>query len=206
MRIYIVRHGESGNNATNKHNSPDTPLTEKGIQQAHAVGKRYEKKPIKAIFSSDYKRAHETAAIINSYLDKDHHVHPGLRERKRPTIVEGKQKDDPEVIRISELIEKNAHDPHWHYSDEENVHDMYARARSVLKELTEYPYNEIMMVSHKHFTRMLIMASLFEEKLARELFMHPQIYFAKRNAGVSILEKDKKGNIILATWNDFSHL
>lgn len=67
MNIIFVRHGESEHNAkvTDKE---DSKLTEKGIKQAEAVGKKLRKYNISTIYTSNLLRAKETGEIISKIL------------------------------------------------------------------------------------------------------------------------------------------
>ena len=72
MNLIIVRHGESVANSKeidqgNKDEWSDTPLTEKGLNQARAVAQRLKDEDIKIIFTSDLKRAKQTAEEINKF-------------------------------------------------------------------------------------------------------------------------------------------
>ena len=76
--IYLMRHGAD---------SPDrcggwSPygLTDKGINQVHAVGKSFRCKGIEAIFSSDLLRAKESAEIVAAYLQLPVTYLPQFRE------------------------------------------------------------------------------------------------------------------------------
>ena len=75
INIILVRHGESLANAQdisqgNNDEYSDTPLSKKGKEQAIKVAERLKKEPLDLIYSSDLKRAKETAEIINTL----HHV------------------------------------------------------------------------------------------------------------------------------------
>ena len=71
--IYLVRHGETvWNKMSRLQGRLDSPLTPRGIQQAHAIGEtlRHEIKDIRdvSIETSDLGRARETAKIIADVL------------------------------------------------------------------------------------------------------------------------------------------
>lgn len=87
--IYIVRHGESEANVAGLHGL-DTPLTQKGKEQAKELLKQLKGIHFDAIFSSPLVRAKETAAIIA----KEHKLivlsKEALRERNEG-ILSGKE-------------------------------------------------------------------------------------------------------------------
>lgn len=72
-RIYIVRHGETEWNKMQRSQgcSNDIPLSEEGIKQAKAIAKRLKNEKIDLFFSSNLKRAYETARIISKEHNKD---------------------------------------------------------------------------------------------------------------------------------------
>lgn len=65
LQVYLVRHGETIWNAERRiQGQSDSPLTEKGQQQAHQVGERVKRLGITQIISSDLGRTQQTAKII----------------------------------------------------------------------------------------------------------------------------------------------
>ncbi len=79
--IILVRHGESEANAAHIYaGQNDTPLTDKGREQAKTTAKLLKDKNITKIFSSDLSRAHDTAKIIADTLGLDIETSPEFRE------------------------------------------------------------------------------------------------------------------------------
>lgn len=62
--IHLVRHGETPGNARRFLQFPETPLSERGIEQARRLGERLARHEVARILSSDYARAEATAACI----------------------------------------------------------------------------------------------------------------------------------------------
>jgi broad specificity phosphatase PhoE len=81
MRIYLIRHGETVFNASRTIQFPDTPLSERGLDQARRVAERLRELPITAILSSDYARAHATAQAVQAVTGAPLQVRESLRER-----------------------------------------------------------------------------------------------------------------------------
>ena len=70
QKLYLVRHGQSEWNYQKKvQGQQDTILTEQGRIQAKKLGHRLKKENIDAIYSSDLKRAYETANIIGKEIN-----------------------------------------------------------------------------------------------------------------------------------------
>jgi 2,3-bisphosphoglycerate-dependent phosphoglycerate mutase len=64
LPIYLIRHGETALNATRILQPPDTPLSEVGLAQAQALGKRLKTQHVDAVLTSDLRRAMQTAQAI----------------------------------------------------------------------------------------------------------------------------------------------
>ncbi len=81
MSILLIRHGETALNAARTVQHPETPLNERGIGQARRLAERLAEFPIAAIVSSDYQRAHMTAAAIADVTGLPVTIQESLRER-----------------------------------------------------------------------------------------------------------------------------
>ena len=80
--IYVVRHGQAKGNKNNVLlGQLDVPLTKVGEAQAEKAGDLFKKKKIDLIYSSDLKRAFETAGIIAEKQNKKVIKEKLLRER-----------------------------------------------------------------------------------------------------------------------------
>jgi broad specificity phosphatase PhoE len=79
--ILLARHGESDWNAARRwQGHADRPLTEKGRMQAEALARRIEHVDLDAVFTSDLRRARETAEIVARRQAIRVEVLPALRE------------------------------------------------------------------------------------------------------------------------------
>ncbi|MHA6310120.1 MULTISPECIES: 2,3-diphosphoglycerate-dependent phosphoglycerate mutase GpmB [Pantoea] len=81
LQVYLVRHGETVWNAERRiQGQSDSPLTEKGEQQAHQVGERVRSLGITHIIASDLGRTRHTAEIIADACGCVVTLDPRLRE------------------------------------------------------------------------------------------------------------------------------
>ena len=64
MTLLLIRHGETALNVARVLQPADTPLSERGIQQAEALARRLAAMNVSAILSSDLPRALRTAQAI----------------------------------------------------------------------------------------------------------------------------------------------
>ena len=81
MSIFLIRHGETALNAARVVQTPDTPLSERGIAQAEALGRRLAGIGVAAILSSDLPRALMTAEALRAATGAPISLDPGLQER-----------------------------------------------------------------------------------------------------------------------------
>ncbi|HXZ84235.1 MAG TPA: histidine phosphatase family protein [Myxococcota bacterium] len=81
MSILLVRHGETASNAARILQTPDIPLSERGLAQAERLGARLAQLGAEAIVSSDYARARMTAERVQAATGAPLELWPELRER-----------------------------------------------------------------------------------------------------------------------------
>jgi len=80
--LILARHGETEWNRDGRFQGhADPPLNETGRTQARQLAATLADEPIDAIYSSDLRRAHETAQIVAASKGIDVVVDPDLRER-----------------------------------------------------------------------------------------------------------------------------
>lgn len=64
LELWLVRHGETTHNAEQRIQGQfDSELTELGVAQAKKLAPRLKRQPFDAVYSSDLKRAHDTAKL-----------------------------------------------------------------------------------------------------------------------------------------------
>ncbi len=81
LQVYLVRHGETQWNAERRiQGQSDSPLTDKGVQQAWQVAERARTLGITHVISSDLGRTQQTARIIADACGCDVTLEPRLRE------------------------------------------------------------------------------------------------------------------------------
>ncbi len=79
--LLFARHGETDWNREGRFQGhADPPLNEAGRAQARELAERLQDVPLDAVYSSDLRRAHETAEIIAAAKGLPVVVEPGLRE------------------------------------------------------------------------------------------------------------------------------
>jgi broad specificity phosphatase PhoE len=81
MAIFLIRHGETASNAARIVQTPETPLSARGIEQADRLARRLAPLGVAAILASDLARAQMTAERIHSVTNAPITLDPGLQER-----------------------------------------------------------------------------------------------------------------------------
>jgi broad specificity phosphatase PhoE len=173
QHFVVVRHGESRTNATNTFqagNQYDSdPLTPLGAEDADRLAQRLVFLPVELVVSSSYLRARTTAARIaessrvphvipvrkNSTWvdlaadDPDVRNHDALlREIDVPTELQGLRFQDPRARAIQHAALAVAEQPDAHYSDEENLHDLWRRAEEIRRYLEARTERLTVVVAH----------------------------------------------------------
>jgi broad specificity phosphatase PhoE len=209
-KVYFVRHGESESNAGLLRSTVEVPLTLKGRGQAEFIAERVSKLPVEVIISSTMTRARETAEVIGEKTLKDIEFSNLFTEARAASEVQGKPRDSEETVRISNLFFENFGKPDWRYSDEENFFDLKDRARNALAYLAARPEENIAVVTHGFFMRIVIAYAMFGEELTAKECQQFTRLFHMENTGLSVLgydpEKNESWPWWLWVWNDHAHL
>lgn len=207
MKVYFVRHAQSAFNAQDLlHQYHEGELSEFGLKQAEFVAQRFSRISLDVIISSPYERARETATIISSVVQQEVVFSDLLSEFKGPRQLEGKRKDDPEVVRINSLMTKHRSNPEWKYSDEESFGELRLRAAKVLDFLAAQPYENILCITHGLFLRVIIASMMFGVDMSRDEMVSFMRFVRIQNTGISACELLDTGTWRLITLNDYAHL
>lgn len=204
MKVYFVRHGESVGNAKRIHQDGSAPLSEKGISQAETLAKRFENIEVDKIIASPFKRAEETAEIINKVLNKPIEYSDLFIERKRPTSIEGLEYIHEEAVKTRTLIEENYHDPKFKHSDEETFFEMKDRATKAIDNLSKLTEENILVVSHSDFIICMLGVMIFGDKFESGEDLELNSALKSNNTGITLCEFTDRWRI--RTWNDHAHL
>lgn len=159
-----------------------------GRLQAEQAGRSLKRFPITRIIASSLPRARETALVINGHLNVPIIYSDLFGERRNPTEVIGKHKDDPEVRRIIDHIDLAYHADDYRFSDEENFVDLKKRARKCLALLARQGARKTCVVTHHVFLKMLLSYLLYRERLHAADFAKLAFFNYSDNAGITICE------------------
>ncbi|NLY78249.1 MAG: histidine phosphatase family protein [Tissierellia bacterium] len=198
-KIYLVRHGESEWNKLKKiQGQQNIPLTEKGIEQAKLVGKRLVDEGIEKIYSSDLKRAYDTAKIVGDMLKIDVIPTKGLREINFG-IWEGLT-DDILKSKFNKEQELWLKEPEkLKIEGAESISELQARAMQEINTIiSDNNVNNILIVSHSATLKTIILGLLGIN------ICHFK-NLSLKNVSLSIIEF-KQHNRVLSLLNDTNHL
>jgi len=89
MKIFLVRHGETGGNVARRHQAEHTPLTKRGEEQVAAAAEILKTLNPTHLLSSPLVRTIETARVIGNACDLIPELNAQFVELKRPPKLHG---------------------------------------------------------------------------------------------------------------------
>ena len=137
--IYLIRHGESEGNVSERGNMDHSSLSDNGRKQAEFLSKRCAGLSVKAVITSPLERSRETGQIIASSLGIATESSDLFAERRKPSAVFGQVIESPDQQKIWRSVWDNFHIPGFRSSDEENFEDLKIRAHKALEYLASRP-------------------------------------------------------------------
>jgi probable phosphoglycerate mutase len=208
--IYLVRHGESETNAGNIMLGKSAKLTARGHQQARIIAQRCTKLPLEIIISSGFLRADETAKYIVDAVRQPFEQSDLFVERRHPSFALGRSRSERGYIEFEDAFWNRFDDPSWRHADAENFDDLNVRAERALRFLAERREQNILVVGHGLFTKILAAKVIFGESLTGLECIKIMRAFQLENTSLSIFEHDPehaRGWVWrIAVWNDHAHL
>jgi len=152
MKVYLIRHGESMGNKLNMNQFQrrDFSLTEEGQDQAKSIGEKLASEKIDAIYTSDLKRAKETAKIIGSHINKIPIEDQRLRERDFGDLDDKKNLLRDWRAHVKKVVEEQGLEPEEVKAPNgESDKDHWDRIQNFLNEkLIQHPNDTIVVVAH----------------------------------------------------------
>ncbi|MDQ2943322.1 MAG: histidine phosphatase family protein [Candidatus Dormibacteraeota bacterium] len=197
--MLLVRHGQSTWNREHRiQGQLDPPLSVEGRKQAERLGQRLAGRRLTAFYSSDLKRAFETAQAIAEFTGIDAEPAPGLRE-----IFLGEW----EGLRTEELAQlfpeawaRWTDEPDWDLvPGGEGAALFEARVAEALDVILErHDHGDVLVVTHGGVIQMALHRIV--GRPSRGLFP-----FKIQNASITVIER-RDGTMIIGGVNDTSHL
>ena len=165
--------------------------------------------PIEVVVSSTMNRAKETSEIIIKRISKPVEYSDLFAERRRSSEVLGKPKNALIALKVEQEINHNFYKSGFRFSDEENFDDLKSRALTALNYLAKRSEENILVVTHGFFMRVILACVVFGAKLSGEECQQFIRAFHMENTGITVLgydEKETDSQWWLWTWNDHAHL
>jgi broad specificity phosphatase PhoE len=206
-KVYFIRHAQTDGNSGDIQMGEEAMLTDTGIKQAKALSLRLKQENFDTCYSSPTPRSVDTAKIILS-----NHPHlklqtdPCLVERRRPSQLIGLRKDDPLHHKVSTEIYENFDVDGHRYSNEENFDDLNNRSRRVLDLINNSDGENILVITHGYFMRIVAAKILFEKNLTGTICKQFIRTMHLQNTGICEFIQGEDGKWFVWRWNDFSHL
>ncbi len=167
MHVYFVRHGETDLNRRLVHQSPGTPLNEKGFEQARSVGEVLRPMNATLLVASTYERASQTARAIGQCIGHTPKYSALFREVERPSNLAEVSFFSLKSVWYVFLSIIHRNNSQWRYKDAESFFDIYARIQETfayIESLIE-AHESIIIVSHSEYISLMLSYMCHDKKL-----------------------------------------
>lgn len=197
MNIYLIRHGRQDSPLCNV----DVSLSTEGIKQSKLLGQRLLDYHIDGLYSSHYKRAVETAMIVNEYVKANHRIRENIceisfgdMEGLDDTTLKERYKDF--------YTEQKKLEVDIPYPGGECGEDVYNRAIITINEIIMSKHNNVAIVTHGGVIRALL-AKLLGLDMSKKLLFGVSL----ENTSITqlVFNKNMK-RFYLERFNDYGHL
>ncbi|HAA94631.1 MAG: histidine phosphatase family protein [SAR202 cluster bacterium] len=197
--IFIVRHGETEWNALGRiQGHTDIELSDQGAEQARRLSQRLASVPIHAAYSSDLKRASQTAKLALGERDVVPHETPRLREYHKGAF-EGLTLPQIQAQYPDEYPKYLEKDLDYAPQGGETVRDVSVRMQGILGEIKDRHLNENTLVVGHGGSLRAAMVSLLGMPLEGNWS------FVFGNCALTVVDTFAD-NAVLRLFNDKSHL
>lgn len=195
--IYIVRHGETKWNVKQlMQGHKDSPLTEKGIEQAKDIKKELDNIRFYRVFSSDLMRAKRTAEIISLEKKLAVTTTKALRERSFGKYEGTSVKEMRDLITKLKKSLKKKNFSYGMIDDIENNEKLLLRLIPFLREIAiAYKGKNILVVSHGGVMMFLLIHFGFAtyDNFDEKYYIKNTSYIKLESDGVDFFIKETKG-------------
>jgi probable phosphoglycerate mutase len=197
--LLLVRHGQSTWNSERRiQGQLDPPLSEEGRRQAMRVGRRLAQHDFAGFYSSDLKRALETASAIGAVTGGSPRPSTGLREI---FLGEWEGLNTQELAqRFPEAWARWTEEPSWDVVP--GGEGAVAFEKRVVAEidsiLARHEHGDVLVVTHGGVIQVALHRIVGRPN-------HGLFPFRIENASISVIEK-RNGRFVVSGVNDTSHL
>lgn len=197
-RIILVRHGQTEwNDGSRFQGHLDSPLTQLGILQAEAIGRRIAREAIAAIYSSDLGRARHTAELIAAPTKLPVKIDPRLRERALG-VFQGLTREEVANQFPEEMRRYYSRDRNYAVPGGQSAVEHFEIGLTSLDEIAARHRGEsVVAVTHGGLVQ-----GMFRHVTG--LGFEAPRRFGIRNAAYNVFLRDERG-WSLETWGDIAH-
>ncbi len=198
-RLLLVRHGQSTWNREHRiQGQLDPPLSDEGRRQAAQLGRRLAGRPFSGFYTSDLKRAHETAHVVGEAVGIEPKPMAELREIYLGEW-EGLHTDEL-AVRYPEIWSGWTEEPDWDLvPGGEGSAAFEARVDGALDSIFKrHQEGDVLVVTHGGVIQIALHHVV--GRPARGIFT-----FRIQNASVTVLER-RSDRVVISGVNDIGHL
>jgi len=198
-RLCLIRHGETDWNAERRvQGQIDIPLNAKGRTQASSLARGLAAERFTAVYSSDLRRAMQTAEPSAGIHKLPIRADAALRERHFG-VLQSLTAEEAQVCYPQASLRHAGRDPEYDYENGESLAAFEQRITQCLAELFRRHAGEtILVVTHGG-----VLDIAYRQATGRPLTARRD--FALPNAGLNWLEGDAGGWRVVV-WADLSHI
>lgn len=208
--VYFVRHGQSVANTTPTFQESDSPLSEKGKEQAETIAKRASHLTFEALIASPLARAKQTAEAIQKVSGKVPEYSDLFAECMKPGGVNGKPFTDAAAEGLWRKWQESLYTPGTRIEDGENYADIVARVDAGLEYLKDRPEKSLVVVTHGFFLRTLVARVLLGDFISGDILRRFVTSATTENTGLTVLHYrtgfEEEARWRLWIYNDHAHL
>ena len=197
--VTLIRHGETEWNLSGRwQGHADSPLSNRGVEQAEALGQRMKKERLDRFYSSDLERARHTTKLVAGPSGWDAEYMESLRERDLG-VLQGMTTDEMMVKHPTEYRSFRNDGPTYQVPGGESYRQFFDRCSGALEDLAKRNQGKkIGVVTHGGF-----LGAIFRYVL--NIPLDARRNFLLLNCSVNRVEKTNTGWNLLS-WGDITHL
>ena len=197
MRLYLIRHGRQNSKLCNV----DVDISEAGYNQSILLGQRLAGDGIQVVYSSEMKRAIQTAQTANFYWNVEHYMYPELREISYGDM-EGLGDDEIARQFADFFVEQNKMEYDIPFPGGECAGDVIRRVLPVFRQIVESHYDKVAIVTHGGVIRCMV-----AHVLGMDLVKWRTLGSHLENSSITELEwHPDRQRFTLERFNDYAHL
>lgn len=209
--VYLVRHGETNANLAKTWQDPFDELSPRGFLQAENLATRLQELYFDLALSSSYKRAMQTAEVIQKRTGLVFTYSDNFVEVKNPSSTIGIKQEKAPGNKIFEYLQARdsaVDKDNFRFEDEETLAELIKRGRAALVELTKAEATSILVVTPGTIMRTIVNLVLSQHdtsRLAADIFYGGR-FMQTVNTGITVLNYDEETELwSLLTFNDHAH-